>query len=83
LTENAAETPAAGGFSYDAMRATIEKNVPSEADREVLIAQMEHLKAVEGTDAFTSAYERFVQSAENHLPVLGPFIVRLSELLGG
>ncbi|MEO6339559.1 MAG: hypothetical protein ABIO39_05945 [Caulobacteraceae bacterium] len=72
----------AGEPSYDAMREAIEKNVASDADRELLIASMEHLQAVEGTEAFTSAYEHFVESAENHLPTLGPFITWLEAMLG-
>ncbi len=73
---------AAGAFSYDAMRHVIETGVASEADREVLIASMEHLRSVEGTESFTSAYEHFVASAEDHLAVLGPFIASLSRMLG-
>ena len=70
-------------FSYDDMRAAIERGVPTEADREVLIAAMEHLKSVEGTEAFDSAYEHFVASAEGHEAVLGPFLAWLSKLFGG
>ena len=83
MTENSTE-PSSGAdkFSYDVMRDAIENNVTSEADREVLIASMEHLQAVQGTEAFTSAYEHFVQSAENHLPVLERFLTSLSEMLG-
>ena len=75
-------TSAADAFSYDEMRDAIEKNVPIEADRETLIAHVEHLRSVEGTEAFESAYAHFVQSAENHLSVLGPFLAKLSALFG-
>jgi hypothetical protein len=84
MNETPSPTPdAEGAFSYDAMREVIETGVTSDADREVLIASMEHLRSVEGTEAFTSAYEHFVESAEDHLPVLGPFLARLSAMFGG
>ncbi len=83
MNQNASDAAGTtGGFSYDAMRDVIEKGVASDADREVLIASMEHLRSVEGTELFTSAYEHFVASAENHLAVLGPFLPRLSAMLG-
>ncbi len=69
-------------FSYDAMRAAIEKGVPAEAAHETLIAAMKHLRSVEGTDAFDSAYEHLKTSAEAHIDLLGPFISAFSRMFG-
>ncbi len=69
-------------FSYDALRDAIEKGVPSETDREVLIAHVEHLQSAEGTEAFESAYEHFVKSAQSHLSALGSYLVHLEAMLG-
>ena len=84
MTQTPSQTAAqADALSYDDMRQAIETGVPTEADREVLIAAMEHLKSVEGTEAFDSAYEHLVASAEGHEAVLGPFLAWLSKLFGG
>jgi hypothetical protein len=83
MVQPVTENETSDAFSYDAMRQVIETGVTSDADREVLIASMEHLQSVEGTEAFTSAYQHFVDSAEDHLPALGPFISRLAAMLGG
>lgn len=69
-------------FSYAEMRDAIEKGVPSQADREALIAKAEHLEATEGTESWESAYEHFIDSARAHATVLGQFIARLEAMLG-
>lgn len=83
MDQNADGPSGAAAPSYDAMREAIEKGVPTAADREALIASMEHLRSVEGTEDFDSAYEHFVASAEGHEAVLGPFLAWLSKLFGG
>jgi hypothetical protein len=83
LTETPSEPDASDDLSYDAMREAIERTVPIEADREALIAAMEHLQSVEGAEGFDSAYEHFVARAEGYEAELGPFISWLSKLLGG
>lgn len=69
--------------NYDAMREAIETHVPIEADREALIAAMENLRSVEGTEDFDSAYEHFRISAEGYLDRLAPFLASFGKLFGG
>lgn len=64
------------------IRQVVQTQVQNEDERTQILNNLNELEAAKGTDSFTQKYKSFMASAANHMTLLAPFMLPLSQLLG-
>ncbi|MEM7667220.1 MAG: hypothetical protein AAF250_15305 [Pseudomonadota bacterium] len=63
------------------MRIAVNEGVSDEVQRQAILAAIDEAEEAKGTAGFTSAYQKLMGSAANHMTVIAPFLPGLSQML--
>jgi hypothetical protein len=63
------------------LRRALQVGIQEPEERELLLARVDEMEAATKTGSFLDKYNAFIQSAANHMTLIGPFIPALTEML--
>ncbi len=67
--------------TLDQVRTLLQDHVADAEERERLLAKVEELQQVHGTEKFVETYREFMQMAADHMTVIAPLVPALTALL--
>ena len=67
---------------FDDISVALENGIPNKENLELLLKELNELKASVNTPQYRQKYNGFIQAAANHMTILAPFIPALSKLMG-
>jgi hypothetical protein len=72
----------AGNDAFVKLKGRIESALPDSEERSCLLTLVDDMEKSTGDKpAFTSAYQRFIASAANHMTIIAPFLPTITNLL--
>ncbi|WP_298303017.1 hypothetical protein [uncultured Erythrobacter sp.] len=80
-TDNSSNSTTSNEVFTD-LRVAVQAGVPDAVERDAILAAIDEAEEAKGTAGFTSAYQKLMGSAANHMTVIAPFLPALSQMLG-
>lgn len=66
---------------FSELKFALQQGITSDEGLDELLASVDDMEASKGSPAFTSKYQRFIDTAASHMTVIAPFIPMLSHFL--